>query len=214
MKDLASMASAVRAHMQVANPDDAEDSSAMWNYADIPASGSEVSPYQPSGNEKLDALVRALNPTFRYGATPGAVIPGDVDMVEEDGQVYYRAGADMIDFPHRSQFRSDADYRATLAHELTHWTGAYERAKRPHDPTAGLRMFFGLMPEGYPQEEITAEIGAALLLDAVGENPDMSRRAAYAAGWATQVDAERREEVIAKATRDAERAVSWMLAQV
>ena len=165
-------------------------------------------PFEPTGNRKLDAIVKAANPVFYYGAAPANVWPSDSKIV--DGVIDGSRGR--IDMPHRKQFRSDADYRSTLAHELVHWTKAKGRAERPHAGRDGWAQLLGIVPDGYPREEMVAEIGAAILLDYCGVKQDLKARAAYVNNWGTAIaDHHERANAIDWAIDKAQEAVDYLL---
>jgi antirestriction protein ArdC len=68
-------------------------------------------------------------------------------------RAYYAPGSDTIQMPDFGQFKSSNGFYSTLAHELTHWTGAKHRLDRQ------LGNRFG--SEAYAMEELVAELGAA-----------------------------------------------------
>ena len=57
--------------------------------------------------------------------------------------------------PHCDQFNTVEDYQATLLHELTHWSGHHSRLDRKFGTSFGTK--------DYAQEELVAELGAAML---------------------------------------------------
>jgi len=71
-------------------------------------------------------------------------------------RAFYRPAMDAVQMPPIEAFRDAESYYATLAHELTHWTGHETRLPRDF---GGKR--FG--SEGYALEELVAELGAAFL---------------------------------------------------
>lgn len=100
----------------------------------------------------------------------GAVI------IERGAGAFYDRLADWVTLPPFEQFKSTGGFLATLAHELTHWTGAPHRLDR----TFGSR--FG--NADYAFEELVAEIGASFVcarLGVAGEHWD--NHAAYVASW-------------------------------
>jgi antirestriction protein ArdC len=68
---------------------------------------------------------------------------------------FYAPSVDKVNVPHKASFTSEANYYATVFHELVHWTGAEHREKR----VFGKR--FG--DNAYAFEELVAEMGAAFL---------------------------------------------------
>ena len=91
-------------------------------------------------------------------------------------RAFYRPGTDHIQMPHFESFRDAVAYYATLAHEVTHWTGAKTRLDRD------LSGRFG--NEAYAGEELVAELGAAFLAaDLSLANEPRPDHAAYVASW-------------------------------
>ena len=83
---------------------------------------------------------------------------------------------DFVQMPPRESFRDGESYSATLAHELTHWTGHPARLARD------LKHRFGT--EAYAAEELIAEMGAAFLCADLGITPEIREdHAAYLAHW-------------------------------
>ena len=115
----------------------------------------------------LDAyLGRDDAPKFRE-------VPGD--------RAYYRTdGSDTIVMPLREQFHSPAHYYATAFHEATHSTGAEQRLNRP-----GIANFDHFGTGQYAQEELVAQMGAALLVAETGiDRPDLFQNSvAYLQSW-------------------------------
>lgn len=165
--------------------------------------------FQPSGNDTLDAIVRAARPTFFYGAAPGTIWPGD-SHIDANGVICGEHAH--IAMPYPSQCRSAADYRTLVAHELVHWTKSKGRADRPHGGMTGWDRLFGIIPAGYAREEMVAEIGAALLLDYCGEPQDLAQRASYINNWGTAIDGDdERAAALEWATGKARAAVDYLL---
>lgn len=77
------------------------------------------------------------------------------NIVHGGASAYYGIDTDTIHVPRFDSFRDAVGYYATLAHELTHWTGAKPRLNRE----LGTR--FG--SDAYAVEELIAEFGAAFL---------------------------------------------------
>jgi len=79
--------------------------------------------------------------------------------------------------PSFEAFADRAAYYATLAHEVTHWTRHPSRLDRSFG-----RKKWG--DEGYSQEELVAEMGAAFLCADLGLAPEpRDEHAAYIASW-------------------------------
>lgn len=129
-----------------------------------------LSDYKPTGYEKLDTLVRALNPRILYGAATannsvvGAVMYQDAREKLDDDHHY-------IEMPNPEDFVDMDKYAAVLTHELVHWAAIRD----PSIPLSGLAIplnlyvaAFGHMPEDYTMDEMVADIGASLLLSWAG----------------------------------------------
>jgi len=92
----------------------------------------------------------------------------------DEPQAYYHPLHDHIHMPPIATFHSANGYYATLAHELTHWTGhssRLDRLKKGRDRTA------------YAFEELIAEIGACMVCAHLGLVPDFEQSAAYVESW-------------------------------
>lgn len=87
----------------------------------------------------------------------------------------YNSTRDYIVIPEHERFNSDADYYATLLHELTHWTGHPTRLDR------ALINKFG--DDAYAFEELVAEMGSAFLCADLGVNGQLMEHASYIDGW-------------------------------
>jgi len=99
------------------------------------------------------------------------------------GMPAYHPKMDRVTMPPREAFDSSTDYQSTLAHELVHWSGHESRLAR----TYGKR--FG--DEAYAVEELTAELGAAMICGAHGVRPSArADHAAYLSHWIAVLRAE------------------------
>jgi len=87
---------------------------------------------------------------------------------------YYKRDDDYINMPVKSDFYDEANYYATLLHELTHWSGAKHRLDR----TKGKR--FGDV--AYAFEELIAELGSAFLCEKYAVKGDI-RHEGYIQSW-------------------------------
>ena len=138
-----------------------------------------------------------------------------VDYVSREGltfvetvtdEAYYSPSRDLVQVPAKEQYGAIAEYYSTTFHELTHSTG---HAKRLNRLTTGIKAAFG--GEEYSKEELTAEIGAASLLNHLGiETPDSFKNsAAYIQSWLKALRGDARM-IVAAASR-AEKAVGYIL---
>ena len=110
--------------------------------------------------QEADEFFNALGADIRHGG----------------GRAFYRSSTDHIQMPPFEVFRNTVAYYSTLAHEVTHWTGAKARLDRD------LKNRFG--SEAYAAEELVAELGAAFLCADLGlANEPRPDHAAYVANW-------------------------------
>lgn len=151
--------------------------------------------YPTTGSVILDPALRVARADAFFAST-GAVIAHGGD------QAFYAPGPDRIQMPAFASFRDVGGYYATLAHEMTHWTGHPNRLDRSFG--AGR---FG--DEAYAREELVAELGAAFLCADLGLTVEpRSDHAAYLASWLRVLRADKR--FIFTAAAHAERAVAWL----
>lgn len=112
-------------------------------------------------NEAAEAAMRAC----------GAII-----QETGDNRAYYSPLDDSINLPRFALFRTTDDYLATMAHELTHWTGGQDRLARDQKGTFGTK--------AYAFEELVAEIGAAFICARLGvAGNHINSHADYIGSW-------------------------------
>lgn len=118
---------------------------------------------------QLSEAERIANAESFFAAVPAQVEHGG-------NSAYYMPALDRVQMVPFGQFKRATDYYATLAHELTHWTGAKPRLDRD------LSGRFG--SEAYAIEELVAELGAAFVTGQLGL-PSVPRtdHAPYIANW-------------------------------
>lgn len=114
-------------------------------------------------------------------------------------RAYYDLRRDCIHMPPISTFHEAAGYYATLAHELTHWTGAEKRLDR-------LGRFADR--KAYAFEELVAEIGACMMAVKIGIAPAFDQSAAYVESWLRALKEDNR--VIFRAASEAQKAVDYI----
>lgn len=112
-------------------------------------------------------------------------IPGSFDrFVEATGAeiihggdaAFYQPSEDRIVMPPRDRFRTAHGYASTMAHELTHWSGAKGRLDR--DLTGRFKT------QAYAAEELVAELGSAFLMAELGMAAEPHpTHANYIASW-------------------------------
>lgn len=126
--------------------------------------------------------------------------------VEQSDRAYYRPSTDEVHVPRMKQYKVMEEYYSTLFHELTHSTGHEKRLNRKE--IAGVA-FFG--DENYSKEELTAEIGAAFLCQAVGleSAKAFKNSVAYLQGWLKALRNDKK--LIVAAAARAEAAAKYIL---
>jgi antirestriction protein ArdC len=112
----------------------------------------------------------------RDEAAEAALRSSGASIREGGNRAFFAPGPDIVQMPPFAAFHSTGGYLATLAHELTHWTGHRSRLDR-------LKLTPFGSPE-YAREELVAEIGAAFIcarLAIAGDHLD--DHASYLASW-------------------------------
>jgi len=128
-----------------------------------------------------------------------AATGASIDTTEEP-RAYYNIPQDRIHMPPITTFPDAGGYYGTLAHELTHWTGAASRLDR-----------FGRFADrkAYAFEELVAEIGNCLLCADLGLTPDFQQSGSYIYGWLRTMKEDNR--AIFRAASEAQKAVELIL---
>jgi len=117
-------------------------------------------------------------------------------------EAFYSPVIDQVTMPERGLFRDLDHYRATLAHELSRWTGHESRlARHMGGPFGG---------EAYAMEELVAELSSAILGAELGLPVDhLDHHASYLASWLKVLKADSR--AILTVAAKAEEAASLLL---
>jgi antirestriction protein ArdC len=117
-------------------------------------------------------------------------------------EAFYSPAADEITMPQPGFFNDLDHYRATLAHELSHWTGHKSRLARQMSGRFGS--------DAYAMEELVAELSAAMLGAELGlPVAHLDHHASYLASWLKVLKADSR--AILSVAAKAEEAVSLLL---
>ena len=126
---------------------------------------------------------------------------------EHSDRAFYRPSTDTIVIPDMGQFVDVAEYYSTLFHETVHSTGHPSRLNRITDTA-----MFG--SRSYSKEELTAELGAAYLVNTVGlETPSsFGNSAAYIQGWLAALKDDKR--FVVSAAGKAEKAVRLIMGEI
>jgi len=120
---------------------------------------------------------------------------------EPSDRAYYMPLFDHIYLPLKRQFTSELGYGETKAHELVHSTGHSSRFARFKDDANPH--------EAYAREELVAEIGAAIMLQRLGYQPEMQRMADYVRGWGKAIKDD--PTMLISAANRADKAVNLIL---
>ncbi len=140
--------------------------------------------------------VQRIEHAERFFAATGA------DIRHGGNQAYYALGSDRIQLPPFESFRDAESYYATVAHETTHWTRHPSRLDRDFG-----RKRWG--DEGYAQEELVAELGAAFLSADLSLTPEVREdHTAYIESWLKVLKQDKR--AIFTAAAHAQRAVDFL----
>ena len=143
-----------------------------------------------------------LDPVERIDHAEQFFTATKADIRHGGNQAYYAIGSDRIQLPPFESFRDAESYYATLAHETTHWTRHPSRLDRDFG-----RKRWG--DEGYAQEELVAELGAAFLSADLGITPEIrDDHSAYIASWLKVLKEDKR--AIFTAAAHAQRAVDFL----
>lgn len=119
-----------------------------------------------------------------------------VEVSHGGNRAFYRPADDRIQMPPFEAFCDLVAYYATLAHEVTHWTGHPARCARD------LKGRFG--DEAYAAEELIAELGAAFLCaDLELASQPLPGHAAYVQSWLKVLRADKRAIFTASAKAQA-----------
>lgn len=143
---------------------------------------------------------------------PVQVLDGVAEALAYDGgptvrhlqqdRAYYNSADDTITLPLPEQFNSPESYAGTALHEVVHSTGHEDRMDR------AIANRFGC--EAYAQEELVAEIGAAMLATALNLEVQYDQHAAYLANWLQVLKDDRK--MLVQAAQQAQKAVDHVLA--
>ena len=191
----------------------------FWKFCDA-AEETETAPDENGEREHRRILARGY-PVFNASQVDGFDIPPRVerpkreriDVAEEffahtgadirtgGNRAFYHPSLDYVQMPPYEAFVDPLSYYATLAHEITHWTGSASRLERD------LTGRFG--SESYAAEELIAELGAAFLSAILGlAHEPREDHACYIASWLKVLKSDNR--AIFTAASHAQRAADFV----
>ena len=147
-------------------------------------------------------LVAALEPEGREERLDAFFARIEANLRHHGAQAYYEPLRDRVTMPPVELFEAYDHYYATLAHELSHWTGHSSRLDRD------LKNRFG--SEAYAAEELIAELSSAILGAELGlPVTHLDHHASYIASWLKILKSD--ERAILTAAAKAEEAASLLL---
>lgn len=122
------------------------------------------------------------------------------------GRAFYNRVKDFISVPPVEHFRKKDEFYSTLFHELIHSTGHPKRLNRKG---VASQTIFG--DEDYSQEELVAELGAAMLCAYAGISSErtLKNSASYIQSWLKRLKNDKRLIVIA--SQQAQKACDYIL---
>lgn len=100
--------------------------------------------------------------------------------ITKHSEAWYSPDKDIIGIPDKKQFKGEEEYYSTLFHEMVHSTGHKSRLNR-FEKEKNLQVAFGL--ENYSKEELTAEVGSAMLCAFCGIEKTINNSASYIQSW-------------------------------
>jgi len=149
-------------------------------------------------------VVEPAQPDVREARIDGFFGSIDAELRHHGNEAYYEPSIDRITIPPAALFNGYDHYYATLAHELSHWTGHGSRLARD------LKNRFG--SEAYAAEELVAELSAAILGAELGlPVAHLDSHASYIAHWLELLKSD--DRAILTAAAKAEEAAAFLLAR-
>lgn len=115
---------------------------------------------------------------------------------------FYRPSTDTVSLPQLGQFSTIEGYAETYCHELTHSTGHASRLNR-------FEIGDHYNRDKYAKEELVAEIGASMLMQHAGIDPDMPQMASYVGNWLKALNND--HSLIVKAAQAAQKSCDRIL---
>lgn len=147
---------------------------------------------EPNSFETLNALKELLD---RY--------PNPPQFRSHASEAFYEPSTDTICIPPMNEFESVEMYASVLLHETVHSTGHESRLARPGvlSVQPGTHL--------YQQEELVAEMGAAMLCQEIGIDTTWQLSASYLHGWLNAFRSS--TSLLLKASAESQRACDLLL---
>lgn len=117
-------------------------------------------------------------------------------------RAYYSPMTDEVQLPLPEMFDSETPYYQTAFHELAHSTGHEKRLHR-------IKKWEGFGSEPYAQEELVAEMTAAMVLGSIGLEPLVDSSAAYIDGWLSKMKNDKK--FVLSAASQAQKAADFIM---
>ena len=147
-------------------------------------------------------LLAPVEPEGRQGRLDRFFDAVGADLRHHGSEAYYEPVRDRVTMPPSDLFDTYEHYYATLAHELSHWTGHPSRLDRD------LKNRFGT--EAYAAEELVAELSSAILGAELGlPIAHLDHHASYIASWLELLKSD--DRAILAAAAKAEEAAGLLL---
>lgn len=167
-----SIAYALRPLMRKEETDSGDERMRLYGFAPFAVFHSgQVDGYSIPAAEVSDIDLDDVAGAFEFARSAGA------EVIEDDfAGASYSPTLDRITLPAPSRWKDSTGAWATVAHELTHWTGHSSRLDRD------LSGRFG--DDSYAAEELIAELGSAFTLAKLGRSSEPREdHAKYLASW-------------------------------
>ena len=139
------------------------------------------------GETDINALAAKIGAVVRHGGN----------------RAFYSPAGDFVQMPGSEAFKDFNCYRATLAHELTHWTGHKDRCAREFGKRFG--------DSAYAFEELVAEIGSAFVCVRHGVALEGLQHPSYLKSWLDVLKADKR--AIFTASSQARKAAAYIMGE-
>lgn len=151
----------------------------------------ETTEYQHDPVEEAEKIIKGYKNGPCYSFHPGSA--------------YYQPLLDRINVPPMKDFKIVDEYYCTIFHEMVHSTGHRSRLNRK-----GIEEITAFGSEVYSNEELIAEIGAAMLCGVAGiDNSTIENSASYIQSWLRRLKNDKR--LIVTASAQAQKAADYIL---